>query len=317
MIKLTTKALTIIIGAVGLYAAFVIFSDLSLLVEKFRNFNFIYLPFAFLLVLCSYFIRGMRWNMLLKILGIDISVKKSMLIFFAGLGLGITPGKFGEVIKSHFLKRDYDQSISKTASTVILERYYDLVGIVIISITGAWFVDVGRTPIIIAFVILMLTFMLSRQKKLVLSILERFGRFKLLKKFSIFITEIYQTAFTLLSTKVYVKSTLYSISAWIIESIAVYFVFRGFGIDLSFPVILLIFTASSIAGAVSMLPGGIGITEGGMVGLLLLQKIDYTTAFSTVLLVRIVTLWFSVLIGLFALKMVTQKRGQDFKTSSN
>ena len=104
------------------------------------------------------------------------------------------------------------------------------------------------------------------------------------------------------------KSTLYSVSAWIIESIAVYFVFRGFGIDLSFPIILLIFTASSIAGAVSMLPGGIGVTEGGMVGLLLLQGIDYTTSFSAVLLVRIVTLWFSVIIGLFALRMVTKKK---------
>ena len=51
-----------------------------------------------------------------------------------------------------------------------------------------------------------------------------------------------------------------------------------------------------------MLPGGIGLTEGGMVGLLLLEGIDYTSAISVVLLVRIVTLWFSVGIGLIVLK---------------
>jgi len=51
-----------------------------------------------------------------------------------------------------------------------------------------------------------------------------------------------------------------------------------------------------------MLPGGIGITEGGMVGLLLLEGIDYTSAISAVILVRIVTLWFSVAIGLTVLK---------------
>jgi len=49
-------------------------------------------------------------------------------------------------------------------------------------------------------------------------------------------------------------------------------------------------------------PGGIRITEGGMVGLLLLEGIDYTSAISAVILVRIVTLWFSVAIGLTVLK---------------
>lgn len=311
MVQLTTKAFAVIIGAIGLYAGFVIFSDLSLLAQKFQNYDFVYLPFAFLLVLISYFIRGLRWNMLLKNLKIDISLSRSLLIFFAGLGLGITPGKFGEVIKSHFLKKDHEQSISKTASIVFVERYYDLVGIVIISVFGVLFIDVGRIPIIIAFLMLIVVVLISRQRKLVIPLLERFGRFKLLKKFSSFMLDTYQTTFTLLASRVYLKSTLFSISAWIIESTAVYLVFRGFGIDLSFPIILLIFTASSIAGAISMLPGGIGITEGGMVGLLLLQGIDYTTSFSAVLLVRIVTLWFSVIIGLIALRMVTKKKDKN------
>ena len=56
----------------------------------------------------------------------------------------------------------------------------------------------------------------------------------------------------------------------------------GFEINLSFPVVILIFATSSLVGALSMLPGGIGITEGGMVGLLLLQGIDYTQAFSVI-----------------------------------
>ena len=55
-----------------------------------------------------------------------------------------------------------------------------------------------------------------------------------------------------------------------------------------------------------MLPGGLGSTEGGMIGLLILQNVDYTSAFSVVLLVRIVTLWFSVFIGLIALKKIAK-----------
>jgi len=67
----------------------------------------------------------------------------------------------------------------------------------------------------------------------------------------------------------------------------------------------LIFVISSLIGAISMLPGGLGITEGGMIGLLLFQGIDYTEAFSVVLLVRIATLWYSIMLGLLGMRTLT------------
>ncbi|MFQ5970359.1 MAG: YbhN family protein [Nitrososphaerales archaeon] len=305
MARLTTKVLFLIILAIGVYTAFLIFSDISLLTTKFQNFNALYLPLAFLLVLASYIVRGMRWDMFLKILKIEIPMKKSFLIFFAGMALGITPGKFGEVIKSHFLKRDFSQSVSKTAPIVFIERFYDLVGIAIISIFGLWLVDIGRIPLFIALILMVAALVISQQRRLLIPLLKKFENISILKRLGN-LSESYGTIQVLLSPTVYAKGAGYSVAAWIIESIAVYFVFRGFEIDLSFPVILLIFTTSSIIGAASMLPGGIGITEGGMVGLLSLQGLDYTTAFTTVLMVRIVTLWYSVIIGLIALRMASK-----------
>lgn len=305
MPKLTTKTLVGIIITIGIYTAFVLFSDLSLLIHNFQSFNLIYLPFAFLLITISYFIRAMRWNMFLKHLTIDIQLKKSFLIFFAGLGLGMTPGKLGEVIKSHFLKRDYNHSISKTVPIVFVERYYDLVGIIFLSLFGVWFVNTEKITVIIIFLLVIITLVISQQKKLLVPLLEKIGKLPLLKKFVYNALEIYKTIQILLSRKLYAKSTGYSIAAWLVESTAVFLIFMGFGIDLTFPIILFIFSFSSIIGAASMLPGGIGVTEGGMIGLLLLQNIDYTMAFSVVLLVRIVTLWFSVVLGLIALKKLT------------
>jgi len=114
--------------------------------------------------------------------------------------------------------------------------------------------------------------------------------------------ETFDTIHFLLKPKLYAKSIGYSVTAWLIESFAVYLIFLGFNIDLNLPTVILIFAVSSIIGGLSMLPGGIGLTEGGMIGLLLLEGIDYTSAISVVLLVRIVTLWFSVAIGLIVLK---------------
>ncbi len=191
--RLTTKVLLVIMLAVGVYTSFVIFSDISLLASKFQSFNFAYIPMAMALVLGSYVIRAIRWDTFLKLLGLDIQKTKSFLIFFAGLALGITPGKFGEVIKSLFLKRDYDQSISKTAPIVFVERFYDLVGIVAISIFGLWFADVGRIALSIGLVLMISALVVSQQKKLLMPLLRRLENLPFFKRSVINILETYET----------------------------------------------------------------------------------------------------------------------------
>ncbi len=294
--------LIIVIITIALYAAFVIFSDLSLLIDKFQNFNFVYLLPAFLLVLLSYLIRALRWDTFLKTLDINIPMKESISLFFAGLGFGITPGKLGEVIKSHLLKKDYNQSYSKTAPIVLVERYYDLVGLLLISVLGIWFLEIDQMIIITSFGIIIAALIVSQRKSLVFKIFGKLEKVSFLRKIVKKLFETFDTIHFLLKPKLYAKSIGYSVTAWLIESFAVYLIFLGFNIDLNLPTIILIFAVSSIIGGLSMLPGGIGLTEGGMVGLLLLEGIDYTSAISVVLLVRIVTLWFSVAIGLIVLK---------------
>jgi len=132
--------------------------------------------------------------------------------------------------------------------------------------------------------------------------LENLKEFHLLNKFAKNTLETFDTIHVLLKPKLYAKSLGFSVTAWLLESLAVFLVFLGFEIDLSLPSVILIFTVSSIIGGLSMLPGGIGLTEGGMVGLLLLEGIDYTSAVSVVIMVRIVTLWYSVILGLIVLK---------------
>ena len=302
---LNKKTLLVLICAISLYVGFVVFSDISILLEKFKNFDFIYLLFSLLLIFISYLIRGIRYDYLLKKISIHLPLKQSVMLFFAGLALGITPGKFGEVIKSSFLKRQYNQSLSKTVPVVFVERYFDLVGIVIIAIVGVWFVEIQKTEILTAFFLMVIVLVVSRQRKLIIPILNRFKKIPFLKNFSNNFLEMYDTIHSLLSFRIYTKSTGLSIIAWLLESIGVFFIFQGFGIDLSFETVVLIFVISSLIGAISMLPGGLGITEGSMIGLLLFQGIDYTEAFSVVLLVRIATLWYSIMLGLLCMRTLT------------
>jgi uncharacterized protein (TIRG00374 family) len=74
---------------------------------------------------------------------------------------------------------------------------------------------------------------------------------------------------------------------------------------------ILIYAVTTVAGALSFLPGGLLVTEAGMT-LLLVQSargVDEPTAVAATLLIRLATLWFAVLIGLIALTAL--RRGSN------
>ena len=52
----------------------------------------------------------------------------------------------------------------------------------------------------------------------------------------------------------------------------------------------------------NFIPRGIGITEGVLAGLLTTQGIDISTALILSVMIRVLTLWFSVCVGFIALK---------------
>jgi len=76
-----------------------------------------------------------------------------------------------------------------------------------------------------------------------------------------------------------------------------------------------VYCFSTILGAVAMLPGGLGVTDGTIAGLLKLLSIESGTAAFATILIRVVTLWFAVIIGLIFL-LLAEKR-YDRKTETD
>jgi uncharacterized protein (TIRG00374 family) len=90
---------------------------------------------------------------------------------------------------------------------------------------------------------------------------------------------------------------------WLIESIGVYFVIVSFGFDsINYFDVVSIYSSSLILGAASFIPGGIGVTEGSLIGLLNYQGIPLSTSFVLVVFIRFFTLWYSVIVGFIAFK---------------
>jgi uncharacterized protein (TIRG00374 family) len=67
-----------------------------------------------------------------------------------------------------------------------------------------------------------------------------------------------------------------------------------------------IYAFSTLAGAVSFLPGGLGGSEASMILLLRLSSVPLPVAVAAILLIRLTTLWYAVAIGIVALLLGTR-----------
>ena len=65
-----------------------------------------------------------------------------------------------------------------------------------------------------------------------------------------------------------------------------------------------IYLSSIVLGAISLLPGGLGIAEGSLAGFLNLFIDDISIILSISIIIRIFTLWIGIIIGFVFLRFV-------------
>jgi len=92
-----------------------------------------------------------------------------------------------------------------------------------------------------------------------------------------------------------------SVIAWFFECLAFSVILHGLGGGLPLRATTFAYAFASLAGAVSMLPGGLGVAEGSLTGLLVGLGTPLPEAAAATLLVRAATLWLAVAVGVVTL----------------
>jgi uncharacterized membrane protein YbhN (UPF0104 family) len=270
----------VVVLALGLYA------DFGALGDELASFRWELFPLALALTALNYLLRFVRWQRYLVRLGIAVPAGRSFAIFVAGLTMTVTPAKLGELLKSGLLKRAYDVPVRRSAPVVLAERVTDATGVVLLAVVAG---AAGRNwPLLAAAVVAVTALVVVVHSPL----LERFGR----------LGEAPGAARALLGTRLLVEMTLLSAVSWLFECLAAYVCVRGLRLDLSLAETIVVFTLGSLAGAISFLPGGLGVAETSMTGLIkVLGDTTKAQAAAATLLIRLATLWFAVALGLLGL----------------
>ncbi len=290
--------LGIALGA-AVYVGFVAYADWGRVQGALASFEWRWLAVALALALLNYTLRFFKWQLYLSVLDLSVPPLESALVFVSGFSLTVTPGKLGEVLKSFLLRDRQGIPVARTAPIVVAERLTDLLALALLAVSGVATHRTGAVGVIAGAGLVVLALVLVSSRR------AAHALFRLApERFRARLDEMYDSAWRLLRPVPLALATVLSVAAWFCECVSLWLLVRGFpGASASLSLATFVYAVTTIAGALSFLPGGLGVTEAGMTGLLVRLGTGITTpvAVAATFLVRLATLWFAVLLGAGAL----------------
>ena len=281
----------------GVFVALVGYGDFGDTVDEIGSLPVGYLFAGLGLASANYLLRFLRWAFYLKVLKIDAPARISTLVFLSGLAMSITPGKAGELVKCYLLNSRTGVPVSRSAPVVVMERLTDVISVIILGFTGFALLP---TPIIVGLAVALaasvagLMFAVSRQAL-------RLTALPILSRWSELLRDSQEGFKELAAARVIVVGVVIGAVAWFAEGLALWVILKGIGSDIDLVRALPIYAAATLVGAVMALPGGLVGTEGSMLAFLQQSGVSKVGASAGTVLVRLVTLWFAVAVGLVAL----------------
>jgi len=254
---------------------------------------------AFALIFGGVLLRAIRWQLYADYLDWGVPGAANFTAFMAGFSLTITPGKAGEVVKSALLRTRYSVPVAQSAGAIIVERLTDLAAVLVLA-AGGIAVFSGMMAYAAAAGVVVVALALLGQPRLYEPTLRWLQRLRKFKAPLGRLTRLLGTTRTLLRPRPFAVGLGLALMAWGAEAFAL----KVMAEALLPPLVLTpwmaasVFGLATLAGALAMLPGGIGGFEAVLV--LLLVKLGATAPDAAVvaLVFRLCTLWLISVIGL-------------------
>ena len=299
--------IAVALGALA-FAVMSFYADFRKLAGALYLFSWGYLPALLGLAFANYVLRFFKWHYYLSCLGVHIGRGDSFAVFLAGLTMSVTPGKFGEVLKAYLVKQLDDTPVSCTAPIVLAERFTDFLALVVLAAAGVLVLGYGAKVLVLSVAILLFLFVLIGYRAFWVKLMGMLSRFPRWATVAGRLSVAYESIAEMMGGKNLLVATALSIPAWFCECYGLYLALKGLSVSVPVFDASFVYAFSTIVGALTMLPGGLVVTEGSMTGaLVFLLDTPRHLAVAATFIVRICTLWFAVAVGAVAL-MGIQRR---------
>jgi len=300
--RLIRQILICVVASIAFYGISVVVSGWNDVSAAMLRMGWAGWAFILGLSLFNYLVRFVRWQMYLHHLGCSVPTLYSLCVYLAGFAFTATPGKVGEAVRSVYLK-PYHVSYVDSLSAFFVERFVDVIAMILLASLAAFaFEGMDWLVIVTTLIALMVLPMIHSER--VKALMERFRQglaSEKLRALGTHMLKLLESSANLLRAGPLYGGLFLGAIAWAAEGYALFVVLDYLGVEMAVTLAAGIYGVSILAGAVSFMPGGLGGTEVVMGLLLGLSGVEPVVAVSAVLICRIATLWFAVLVGLMVL----------------
>jgi hypothetical protein len=279
----------------GLVILFYIIIHSGIVYNLFFTASIPLLILAFLLSNLNIIVKIYRWKYLSEHYHSPITMREASIVTVSSLYFAnITPGKVGDLFKAYYMHQKHLLSFFDGVSMIFYERFFELM-ILFLTATAIIFISLRGSSLIIlelcaTIIILLVVFYYFAPY--FMNVLEQIlKRVPLVKTDSVDFHIKKLPFFNILAVFIVTSVSL------ILEFLRLWVVAMAFGCFLNPIHVSIVFSLAIIAGLISQIPLGIGITEGSMN--FLLQEIGAlpSVSMSIVLTDRAMSMYYSLLIG--------------------
>lgn len=245
-----------------------------------------------------------RWQFLLRAVKPVPLFPLAQIVAIGYMGNNVYPLRAGEALRLFLLKRNHEMPIAGSATTVVIERVFD--GIVMLSfiMIGLLLVDVTSGEIQAVINIAAPLFVLAVIVFFALAMFPETLR-AIIVNIAGFLPESLETIIMNLSEGILVGlgslrspihlmgAVIASYATWAIEAGVYWIVMQAFGLELGYPVALLVVGTVNLAGLIPASPGQVGIYEFFVSAVLVAVGVAQNTALAYAIVVHIV-IWLPV-----------------------
>ncbi len=317
----------VVLGAVLLYFT-LRGQPLQEIYDNLKSSRLSYLWWSVVVLLFVFVFRALRWNVMLDNIGYNI--KNTHILYYTLFGYLIntfTP-KLGEVLRCTALHKDADIPVAKSLGSVIMERVYDvlilIIGLVVIALMESrrlghlfseiWtylmdIISTNQTTMILGVVALLVLMVLG-------VVVSR--KLNLFDKVKSFVTDLLTSVKDSILMKNFPKFLLYTVIIWVLLAIMNLLYMKAIpqtdGLTFYFAVVVLFVGA---IGWALPTPNGIGSTHFIILQLFIVFNLDESAAVTFAVLSNGMIHIFSIIFGLIAvaIRMVKGNKWQPVGTN--
>jgi uncharacterized protein (TIRG00374 family) len=283
--------------------------------------NPLFILVAFLIYYLGFPLRGFRWTKLLRGAGYRVKTSDATEILFLSWFVNcIVPAKLGDLYRAYLLKQNSPVSATRTLGTVFMERILDLVAIAALGVAAGYFRFRGSlndlpagAQVIFAFGVVIVVALI-----VALVVMRNFGRRVIgLLPLPPRAVELYERfeegVFGSVGLRGLPVLGLLTFMIWATEGLRLYFVVRSLGfadVDLLFSGAMFVALIGSLLTAVPLTPGGLGLVDAGMLGVLTTFFTKNSIHATAIVVVdRAISVFSIVVLGAIAYMLSSKPRG--------